>query len=133
MSIHSNQLLVRAARVGDADGLRCLLAQADPLWDSSLALMRAAENGHVECVEILLPVSEPRAHSSRALLMAVARDQQNCVDVLFAHSACCTVLKILREENIPKNPTYEAFESRIVRMMLEREIGAVGRDTRRVL
>lgn len=133
MSIQSNQLLVRAAKIGDAQAVRALLSEADPLWESSLALMRAAENGHVECVEILLPVSEPRVHCSRALLMAVARDQHNCVDVLFDHSEFHRVLKILRTDNIPINPTYYAFECRVFRMMLSQELGTVGCEKRRVL
>lgn len=131
MSIQSNQLLGRAAKIGDAHAVRALLSEADPLWESSLALMQAAENGHVECVKILLPVSEPRALCSRALLMAVARDQHNCVDVLFDHSEVHRVLKVLRAENFPINPTYYAFECRVLRMTLSQEIGTVGCEKRR--
>lgn len=118
MSFHDTQLLIHAAKNGHTEAVRTLLHSADPLWNSSLALMRAAEHGHVECVKLLLLVSEPRHHASRALMMAVKREQDACVEELFDCSDPEKVLHILRNDKCPSTPSFEAFESRVLRQTL---------------
>lgn len=130
-SNHNNQLLVEAARKGDADAIKILLPLADPRWQSSLALMRAAENGYKECVVLLLAQSCPKDHASRALMMAVARGWDLCVDVLFEHSDCPKVLDILKNDNLPRSPTYDAFEARVVRDKLIEHVGYIPTQVKR--
>lgn len=130
---HNNQLLVEAARKGDAQTIKMLIPLADPRWESSLALMRAAEYGCRECVLLLLPYSCPRDHASRALMMAVARGWDLCVDELFEHSDYQKVLEILRNDNLPRSPTYDAFEARVLREKLLEYVGTAAATKRRVM
>lgn len=120
---HNNQLLVEAARKGDPETIKILLPLANPRWESSLALMRAAEHGYKDCVVLLLPHSNPQDHASRALMMAVAHGWDLCVEVLFEHSDYQKVLEILKNDNHPQSPTYDAFEARVLREKLLEHVG----------
>lgn len=130
-SNHNNQLLVEAARKGDAETIKMLLSVADPCWESSLALMRAAEYGHKDCLLLLLPHSRPTDHASRALMMAVARGCDSCVDELFECSDYQKVLEILKNDNLPRSPTYDAFEARVLREKLIEQMGYIPTHVKR--
>lgn len=94
----ANRALATAAAWGNTECLELLLLAADPCTEDSLALRWAAEFGQLECVQRLIPVSNIRDGDSGALFAACEYEYKDCIDVLFEESDVCAVLHNLKHE-----------------------------------
>lgn len=81
-----DKCLATAAKHGQLEGVRYLVAFANPLNNDSRALRRAAKNGWVDVVQFLLPLSDPKAHNCEALINAAWEGHKQCIEVLLPHS-----------------------------------------------
>ncbi len=79
---HKYPTLREAARYGDLDRARELLAVSKSKANRSAALREAAAAGHIDIVRELIPVSDPRAGNYDALKRAMANGHKKVVDAL---------------------------------------------------
>lgn len=78
--------LIVAAKNGEIDVVRSLLAVKNPVFSTHRALATAAAWGNVECVQLLLSVTDASADNSIALRWAAQFGQEECVRLLLPHS-----------------------------------------------
>lgn len=101
--MNNNELLVKAARSGDASEVQRLIPLSNPQHNHSCALRMAAENGYTECVKLLLPHSNAKAMNNMALRKATLRRHYDCIDVLCEVSDVAKTLYYLNHQH-PKKP-----------------------------
>lgn len=73
---------VIAAIDGNTEGIRQLLAVADPKYKNSKALREASKNGHAECVKLPIPGSDPKVLNCFALSLAARWGHIEYVELL---------------------------------------------------
>lgn len=81
-----SELLVVAARIGNADVVKELLCICDGTYKSSLALRTAVQHGHTDCVRELVNVSVPSHRFSEALREAAYQGLNDIFDILLPMS-----------------------------------------------
>lgn len=80
------QRLGQAARAGEVEEVRKLIAQVDARSEDSRSLQQAVVGGNTECVELLIPVSDPGARDNLALRYAVEGGHFECAQLLLPFS-----------------------------------------------
>lgn len=80
--MRNNSKLINAARRGDAEQVKKLLAAGEPKAYRCTALRQAASEGHAEVVKLLLPVSDSKTCRSAALRWAAYNGHVDVVKLL---------------------------------------------------
>lgn len=91
-----NKALETAAAWGHTECVRILLPHANPANSSALHL--AAQFGHTQCVGELIGWSNPKDSESRALFLACEYEYTECIDLLYDVSEVEGVLRDLKKD-----------------------------------